>query len=53
VLVCRACGDESPTGRGWRAYVTDFEAEPELGIFCENCTEREFDPTPWHDPEDA
>ena len=53
MLVCQACGDESPTGRGWRAYVTDFEGEAEIGIFCSDCAEREFDPTPWHDPEDA
>ena len=53
MLVCHTCGETSSTGEGWRAYMTDFEAEPEVGIFCTGCAEREFDPTPWWHPEDA
>jgi hypothetical protein len=53
VLVCQACGDETSTGKGWRAHMTDFETEPEIGIFCGSCAESEFDATPWYDPDET
>lgn len=38
-LVCLECDDESPSARGWRAYVD----EDELLIYCGDCAAREFD----------
>jgi len=49
LLRCVECGLESDQlAIGWRAYVTDEEAEESrILMFCPRCAEREFGPFGW------
>jgi hypothetical protein len=33
---------QAPVARGWMAYLTIYETEPEVVVYCPECDEREF-----------
>jgi hypothetical protein len=43
-LTCVECGhvQQAPVARGWMAYLTIYETEPEVVVYCPECDEREF-----------
>jgi hypothetical protein len=42
-LVCIECGGRSPAGaEGWKAYLDGFGGDEEVGVYCPDCSDREF-----------